>query len=47
LFDRGHSGPPIIQYASNTDSQLDLPASSHWLPARGATRSILLEQHRH
>ena len=35
LFDRGHSGPPIIRYASNTDLQLDLPASSRWLPARG------------
>ena len=39
LFDRGHSGPPIIRYASNTDLQLDLPASSRWLPARGPTRS--------
>jgi hypothetical protein len=39
LFDRGHRGPAVIQYVSNTDSQLDLPASSRWLPARGAASS--------
>jgi hypothetical protein len=39
LFDRGHRGPPIIRYASTADSQLDLPASDLWLPARGASRT--------
>ena len=38
-FDRGHRGPPIIHYASNADTAIDLPASNRWLPSSVGQRS--------